>query len=207
LSSVTGDKEYAFSASEDAAVWWRSLAVEQFSTASGQSLSVGSRINVQQEKYPEALVWSADAGTVLYGSGLMWARIAMKPGTGSADPVWQDIEALVAQERDALWARNGKAVRRIPADPREGELTFSAPNQWEVRSDYARVGNYDTRPVFFPITSTGMEFTRALVPVFDGERAHLEYFEALAGTEFVDVTGGLLHARKGDEHYFWTLGP
>jgi hypothetical protein len=162
---------------------------------------------VVEDRYPEALAWAPDAGVALFGDSLKWGRIGLKPGTSSFAPSWHFIDALVAHEPDCVWVKLGPSVQRVPADPRVPELSFTPPAGWDVRSDFALVGNYDTRPVFFPAGPQGREFTRALVPVVDGEEAYLEYFEALAGTEFGGASGGYLHARNGEEHYFWKLGP
>lgn len=203
VSPFSGSGQFAFSPREEEVVWWNARAADRIGLADGGSMERLSRTDVAEDRYPDALAWAPDAGAALFGQPLKWARLELVPGT--VQPNWHDSEALVAHEPDCLWVKSGSAVRRVPADPRVPEVAFTPPPGWAVRSDFALVGNYDSRPVFFPMLAEGMDFTRALVPVVDGEESWLEYFEALVGTGFVGASGGLLHARRAEEHYFWEL--
>lgn len=207
LGSFIGTGQYAFTPLDDQVVWWNSRAAERLVAADGGTLERLSRTDVAEDRYPKALAFAADAGLALFGDEVKWGRIPLLPGNTTVVPGWHEVDALVAHQPDCLWVKVGVAVQRVAADPRVAEPVFVPPQGWELRSDFALVGNYDTQPVFFPQGLAGMDFTRALVPVADGADAYLAYYEALAGTEFVGVSGGLLHARKEAEHYFWPVGP
>lgn len=203
VSALAGAGQYAFSPREDEAVWWNARAADRLGLSDGGTMARVSRTDVAEDRYPEALAWAPDAGVALVAVPLKWGRVELVQG--SVQPAWHAIDALVAHDPESLWVKSGAVVRRVPADPRVPEAAFTPPPGWAVRSDFALVGNEDSRPVFFPMVTEGMDFTRALVPVVDGEESWLEYFEALTGTGFVGASGGLLHARRGEEHWFWEL--
>lgn len=136
------------------------------------------------------------------------ARVSLLPSGSGGAPAWRAHAGVLAQGQGAVWVSlDARSLRRLPADPRGGEVTLTPPEGWITAPDAPLPASRGELPLLFPRSGAGVDHGRALVPRVSGGEVQLLYFEARSGARFESAAFGLLHARDGQAHDFYRLDP